>query len=206
MHSLSLLLHYGLNYPPSHATYKLCLQHLAMSISPPKFHINIKIDPEYATTRSASHRVLRDAEEANRMRLEGKKHIDLWVDGSVYPRDPLNGRYPTFSSVHDLIRFVGDGVNGLLGYCLRLSQCGNEHNNQILYLNSVLLNSQNRVMCLQNQVTELQKKIKELENSHKQLAALKQTPIGLRERIRQLKNINNLLETSGGKEEKKETS
>lgn len=174
-----------------------------MSISPPKFHINIKINPEYATTRSANHIVLRDAEEASRLRLEGKKHIDLWVDGSIYPRDPLNGRYPAFASVHDLIRFVGDGANGLLGYCLRLSQCGSEHSNHILYLNTVLINSQNQVIGLQNQVTELQRKIKELEESHKKLAALKKTPIGLRERIRQIKNINNLSETCGGRKRRR---
>lgn len=71
--------------------------------------------------------MLRDVNEANRMRMEGKKHIDLWVDGSIYPRDPLNGRYPAFTSVHDLIRFVGDGANGLLGYCLRLSHYQGEY-------------------------------------------------------------------------------
>ena len=93
-----------------------------MSSSSSKFHINIKIDPEYATTRSVTQKVLRDVEEASRLRLEGKKHIDLWVDGSIYPKDPLKGRYTAFASVHDLIRFVGDGANGLLGYCLRLSR------------------------------------------------------------------------------------
>ena len=173
-----------------------------MSTSPPKFHINIKIDPEYATTRSVNQRVLRDAEEASRLRMEGKKHIDIWIDGSIYPRDPLNGRYPAFTSVHDLIRFVGDGADGLLGYCFRLAQCGNEHVNHLLYLNTLLLNSQNQVTGLQNQVIELQTKINELEESHKKLTALKKTPIGLRERIRQLKNINNLSGTCGGRKKR----
>ena len=51
---------------------------------------------------------------------------------------------------------------------------------------------------LQNQVIELQRKIKELKKSHKKLKTLKKTPIGLQERIRQLKNINNLSENCGG--------
>ena len=89
-----------------------------------KFHINIELNLEYATTRSVTQRILIDAKEANRLRMQGKKHIDLWVDGSIYPRDPLTRRYPTFASIHDLIRFVGDGANGLLGYCSRLSSCG----------------------------------------------------------------------------------
>ena len=129
-----------------------------MSSSSSKFHINIKIDPEYATTRSVTQKVLRDVEEASRLRSEGKKHIELWVDGSIYPKDPLNGRYPAFASVHDIIRFVGDGGNGLLGYCLRLSQSGNEHINHLPYLNTILMNFQNKNTELQNQVKELQKK------------------------------------------------
>lgn len=157
-----------------------------------KFHINIKLNPEYATTRSVNQRVLRDAEEANRLRMEGKKHIDLWIDGSIYPIDPLTGRYPAFASVHDLVRFVGDGANGLLGYCSRLSQCGNEHVNSLVYLNTILIN-------FQTQVTQLKKKIKELEESNKKLKAIRKTPIGFRERIRQLKHINNLSGTCGGR-------
>ena len=83
------------------------------------------------------------------------------------PTMPIVSRYPAFASVHDLIRFVGDGGNGLLGYCLRLSQRGSEHKNHFLYLNTLQINFQNQVIGLQNQVIELQRKIKELEESHK---------------------------------------
>ena len=117
-----------------------------MYISPPKFHINIKVNPKYATTRNVNHNLVRDVEEARRLQLEGKKHIDLWVDGSIYPRDPSNGRLFAFSYVHNLIRFVGDGANGLLGYCSWLSQFDNEHRNHLLYLNTLLISSQNQAI------------------------------------------------------------
>lgn len=168
-----------------------------------KFHINIKLSPEYATTRSKNQRMLRDAEEANRLRMEGKKHIDLWVDGSIYPRDPLTGRYPSFVSVHDIIRFVGDGVNGLLGYCSRLSQCGNEQVNHLLYLNTLVMNFQTQVLELQKKIETLEesnKKLKALnEESNQKLNSLKKTPIGMRERIKEQKHINKLSETCGGR-------
>ena len=112
------------------------------SHSTSKFHMNIKLSPEYATTRSLNQRVLRDVEEANKLQMEGKKHIDLWIDGSIYPRDPLTGRYLGFASIHDLVRFVGDGDNGLFGYCSRLSKSGSEHVNHLFYLNTLLGNFQ----------------------------------------------------------------
>lgn len=101
--------------------------------------------------------------------------------------------------VHDIIRFVGNGEDGLLVYCLRLSQLGNSHLNQISYLNTVLENFQAHKITLEN-------KIQELENSNKQLKTqlktLKETPVGLRERIRQMKQINNLSETCGGRKKR----
>ena len=50
-----------------------------------------------------NHTALRDAIEAHRLRIEGKKNIDLWTDGSLYPKDPSTGKSPPFYSVHDLI-------------------------------------------------------------------------------------------------------
>ena len=161
--------------------------------------MNIKLSPEYATTRSLNQRVLRDVEEANKLRMEGKKHIDLWIDGSIYPRDPLTGRYPAFASIHDLVRFVGDGDNGLFGYCSRLSKSGSEHVNHLFYLNTLLRNFQTQVIELQAEKKELEESNKILNSSNQRLRALKTTPIGFRERIRQLKQINNLSGTCGGR-------
>lgn len=161
-----------------------------------KFHMNIKLDEEYATWRRANAKSLKDTTEANRLRTEGRKHIDLWVDGSLYPIDPLTNKYPSFYTVHDLIRFVGDGMNGLLGYCMRLCQFRDELSNQNFHLN-------NSLQIFQNQVSVLKKKIEVLENLNKSLEnrldRLKSTPIGLREKRKRIINISNLLQASGGK-------
>ena len=61
------------------------------------------------------------------------------------------------------------------------------------------MNFHKKTTELQNQVIELQNKIKELEESNKKLTALKNTPIGLRERMRHLKHINNLSGTARGR-------
>ena len=45
---------------------------------------------------------------------------NLWTDGNLYPCDPLTGAAPPFRNITQLVRFVGDGFNGFLGYCGRL--------------------------------------------------------------------------------------
>ena len=34
--------------------------------------------------------------------------------------DPANGKHPPFQNLTMLLRFMGDGYSGLLGYCQRL--------------------------------------------------------------------------------------
>lgn len=52
--------------------------------------------------------------------MQGAKAIDLWIDGNLYPPDPISGAPPPFKSIASFFKFVGDGFNGLLGYCRRL--------------------------------------------------------------------------------------
>lgn len=164
-----------------------------------KFHMNIKLNPEYATWRSTNHKALRDANEAHRLRMEGKKNIDLWTDGFLYPKDPSTGKFPPFNSVHDLMRFVGDGVNGLLGYCMKLTQSSNDQMHVIMSLHTALINSQTNI-------SSLEEKIKSLEDSNGHLTTklqnLKETPKGQRERVRQMKHIKVLSEHSGAKKKR----
>ena len=169
------------------------------STSNRKFHMNIKLSPEYATWRSANHMALRDANEAHRLRIEGKKNIDLWTDGSLYPKDPSTGRSPPFYSVHDLIRFVGDGMNGLLGYCTNLNQSSNDQLQIIMNLNTALISSKTLI-------SGLEKRVKSLEETNVYLTTklqnLKETPKGLRERVRQMKHIKALSDFSGARKKR----
>lgn len=88
------------------------------------------------------------------------------------------------------MRFVGDGVNGLQGYCSRLCQLQNQHIQYISHLkNTQILN--------ETKIKELNSKIITLTQLNENLKALKETPIGLRARIKQMKGIHNLTESSG---------
>ena len=50
------------------------------------------------------------------LRFQGKKHIDIWCDGRLYPVDPISKSVPPFSNCSSLLRFLGDGVDGILDY------------------------------------------------------------------------------------------
>lgn len=52
--------------------------------------------------------------------MQGCKALDLWTDGGMYPTDPILHQPPPFHSITTLMRFVGDGFNGLLGYYNKL--------------------------------------------------------------------------------------
>lgn len=55
--------------------------------------------------------------DALRASAAGASNIDLWVDGSLYPHNPLDlERRPRFKSVSELLEFTGEGKKGLLGY------------------------------------------------------------------------------------------
>lgn len=160
-----------------------------------KFHLNIKLNQEYATTRSVYQRSLSCANEAQHLRNEGKKHIDLWTDGSLYPPDPKTGRYPSFHTPHDLIRFVGDGEDGLLGYSSRLSQSHINYAEYTTYL-------QNTSSLNATKILELENEIVSLKQENDQLKSLKETPIGLRARVKRMRDVVNLIERSGQRKKK----
>ena len=54
------------------------------------------------------------------MREVGASTIDLWVDGSIYPHNLVDNKRPRFRSVSQLLEFVAERKNGLLGYIERL--------------------------------------------------------------------------------------
>ena len=84
-----------------------------------KYHLHIDIEPDY---EPAFKRRRRDGLQPTvagkeQMRSLGLKHIDLWCDSSLYPIEPFKWSHPPFSNPTTLLKFVGDGHNGLLGYC-----------------------------------------------------------------------------------------
>lgn len=85
---------------------------------PGKWRLHVDLEREYASLRSS--RVAHGVDDLPRLRVQGCKALDLWTEGALYPRDPFTGKHPTFCNPTMMLRFVGDGLNGLLGYCNRL--------------------------------------------------------------------------------------
>jgi hypothetical protein len=54
--------------------------------------------------------------------LLGWKNIDLWIDGTVYPVNPITGVCPRFRNLKGLLEFVCHGEDGLLGYTKALGR------------------------------------------------------------------------------------
>lgn len=85
-----------------------------------KYHVNLLLDAQYASTHSLGNRGSCKNTMHN-LRVQGKRHIDLWVDGNLYPLDLATQKNSPFRTMHGLVRYVRDGMDGLLGYCNRLN-------------------------------------------------------------------------------------
>lgn len=90
---------------------------------PKKYDIHIKLDYEYRSTisyiGSTGRKLINEGLKAQ-FREEKRKCVDLWVDGMLYPVDPLTKRNIPSTNLCSFLRYVGDGEDGLLGYCRRL--------------------------------------------------------------------------------------
>ena len=143
LHSLSFVsvcfFHHGHLHPPLifKSLHTSSLSLLSLSLSPTsflhfssmplqnitnrssKFWLHVDIEREYATLRSTLL-ALTMPNVLHQLRMQGNKAIDLWTDGSLYPMDPHSSAPPSFQNITSLLRFIGDGFNGLLSYCMHL--------------------------------------------------------------------------------------
>ena len=67
------------------------------------------------------------------MRLSGHKHIDIWCDGRLYPIDPKTQSHPPLLNPTNVLRFIGNGEEGFLGYCKAISSNSNLERLQMQY-------------------------------------------------------------------------
>ena len=86
------------------------------------YKISATINAMYAPLISRNRAIHDQTPKSNfaQKRESGASNIDLWVDGALYPHDPIDSRRPHFQSVSQLLEFVAEGKNGLLGYTERL--------------------------------------------------------------------------------------
>ena len=149
-------------------------------------------------------------------RAMGAKNVDLWVEGSIYPADPLTCHPPIFSGLTSFIKWVCAGQQGLWGYTLRLSS--QVHNvwmsmqsrlamqqAKVAQLTSAIQLKDAECMQLQNVIDDINVKYAEVEsqidtlsvhNRRMQKKLDKVTAMGPRERLRTLKPLEKL--TIGG--------
>ena len=166
-----------------------------------KYHLHIDLGMEYEPIqkRRRQNEVLSTpslSDKAN-MRLSGLKHIDLWCDGSLYPIDPQTISHPPFSNPTSLLRFTGDGITGLLGYCNSISATAQRERLHSQYLGAEVLYLREECRV---QRQKLEEQGRQIETLTKQINTYreKETCIGPRKRKRKLKNVEELKVGSGG--------
>ena len=86
-----------------------------------KVDLHVRVPEEYGCSKHAYPNEFLAHESCHAQRLEGKKNVDLWVDARLYPLHPPLQATPPFRDLTSFLKFLGDGENGLLGYCKRLS-------------------------------------------------------------------------------------
>src|SRR5262249_14772829 len=98
-------------------------QSCPQTINKQKYHLHIDIESEYMPLLKKSKSINKLSVQAlSHMRSTWHKNIDILCDGSIYPINPNTLSTPPFSNPTSLLRFTGDGPNGLLGYCKTLSE------------------------------------------------------------------------------------
>jgi len=99
-----------------------------------------------------------DKTEFSSRRQFGQKNLDLWVDGSLYPMDPMTNKHPKFSSIKEVLEFLGDGDNGLLGYVRNVERSSRSTGNQVRQQNTMIALLIDRVDDLIRSSAEAEKK------------------------------------------------
>ena len=79
----------------------------------------IKLSPDMALIHTTNQKVVFDI-DYSALRESGAKNLDLWVEGELYPVDPMSKSHPYFKTITGLCRFVCHGESGILGYCRSL--------------------------------------------------------------------------------------
>ena len=162
-----------------------------------KYHLHIDLDREYEPLQKKNTNTILSSIAKDSARQSGKKHVDIWCDGKIYPTDPTTMSTPNFSNATSLIKFIGDGQKGLLGYCHHLLADKYETSNLNYILkeqNAYLVNQQHlsseRVVSLKNTIADLEKELK--------ISRLKRNGLGWKQRNRPVSNIETLKHGSGG--------
>lgn len=161
------------------------------------YYLHVDVQSEYEPLQKRNKPYFLTNEEKELRRNNGERHLDLWTDGSMYPKDPITNAPPPFSNITNLLHFTGDGRHGLLGYTkhLEMKAVFAEHQRDFLYKENIEIKNLNglyaqKLMTNKETFQDLEKKIDDLRT--------KDTSLGLRKRKRRLCNIEKMKLGSGG--------
>lgn len=161
------------------------------------YHLHVDIQPEYQPLKKHNKIFLLSHEQKEQRRNNGDRHLDLWTDGSMYPKDPFTNTPPPFSNITNLLHFTGDGRRGLLGYAQHLEAKAMvaEQQRDFLLKERTEIRSQNewyaqKLKANKETIEDLERKIDTLRR--------KETALGPRKRKRKLSNIEEMKVGSGG--------
>lgn len=177
------------------------------------YYLRVKVPNEYGTIKKLTGKKILSTEEMQQVYVQNPKCLDYWINNTLYPIDPQTLCPPRFSDLSTLLQFIGDGHNGLLGYCHRLVMFNPYHQQMAFqlymkdcdiqkwkdeYSNTLQLleNSKNDV---ENMKTLLEKLTMEITKLKQQLSVVKQTPLGVRVRRKNFKPLQELSLRGGGR-------
>lgn len=165
-----------------------------------KVDLHIRVPEEYGSSKK-THPT--NAQAIQLRRIAREKNVDLWVDGQLYPFDPPLQANPPFYNLSSFLQFVGDGEQGLLGYCKRLTTVGAWQNHmlysQLQATQSALVQCQDGLETSSEKLEMKDEKINKLEDIIKRLKA---TPNGARERKKSLSSIETLALKGGARKKR----
>ena len=103
------------------------------------------------------------------LRNSGSTNIDLWVDGGIYPTDPLTGVPPPFRNTKSCLEFVCHGECGLLGYTKRLADSNIHDVERNVEVERILGHCQVQTRLLESSVRSLQHELGAVRGAHAKL-------------------------------------
>ncbi len=170
-------------------------------------NIHLRLPIEFSPTNKNDKNA---SQPASVRRSCGETNVDLWLDGGLYPKDPLVGCHLMFRTLPSLIKYVGEGESGLLGYCKRLdfkhagASTWLQQQYQGLHIHST--NLQHQLHLAEKQVNDLKEEMKgketEMANLQNTMMHLKDTPFGMRERKREFSSIDSLASNGGARKKR----
>ncbi|MCO5560855.1 hypothetical protein L7F22_014475 [Adiantum nelumboides] len=160
-------------------------------------HLHVDVLQEYAPLQKHRRESFLSQQEKELRRTNKEHHLDLWTDGSIYPKDPTTNAPPPFANITNLLHFMDDGKDGRLRYTkhLKMRELNAERQINFLAMENMQLKKLNeacsqKILSNKETIQGLKKKITSLQE--------KVTMLGSRKRKQDLCNIENMKIDSGG--------